>query len=146
MLLMDSREAVTWLDIYSDDLVSLSLVLRASTLQDDTDDEICEVHEDLKIAIVEKQKQAMLLARDILTTKNRRGGTSDSLIDELSAAIQRYVLADKKASDALKPLPETYAQALARTHREAATREKEANPVSPNTVNDVGVASAQDSA
>jgi hypothetical protein len=136
---MDSREAVAWLNIYSDELVSLSLLLNARTLQDDTDDEICEVRDGLEIAIVEKQKEAMLLAHDILTTRNRRSGASDPLVNELSVAIQRYVLADAQASEALEPPPETYAEALARIieqgtveAQEAEEAKEEANVVSPS--------------
>jgi hypothetical protein len=65
---IDTGEAVKCLDIYSDDLVSLSLLVRASTFQDETDEEMCEIYEGLKSAIEEKQKKS-----DSARTRYRRG-------------------------------------------------------------------------
>jgi hypothetical protein len=161
--MIDTGEAVRWLDIYSDDLVSLSLLVRASTLQDKTDEEMCEIYEGLKSAIETKQKEAMMLAHDIVATKKRRSAGSDSLADVLgvNAAIQRCVLAANQANEALKPPQESFAEGMARIHAMVAAREREAkeakereakeakeakekiakeaqdaNAVSPTTVND----------
>ena len=126
---MDAREAVIYLDIYSDDLVSLSILVKASTLQDDTDDEICEAYKDLKTAIVKKQKEAMLLAHGIVTATKRQRGTSDHSVDvlEINAAIQRLVAADMQASEALKPPPESFAARVARMEREMAAEEADSD-------------------
>jgi hypothetical protein len=149
MAKIDTREAVKCLDIYSDELVSLSLLVRASTLQDKTDEEMCEIYENLKSAIEHKQKEAMMLAHDIVATKKLRRGGSDPLADVLgvTAAVQRCVLAVNQANEALKPPQESFAEGMARIHRMVAAREREAkeakakeaqeaNAVSPSTVND----------
>jgi hypothetical protein len=104
MGMIDTGEAVRCLDLYSDDLVSLGLLVVTGTLNDKTDDEMCEVHEGLKNAIYEKQKEAITLAHDIVATKHRRRAGSDSRADALrvSAAVQRCVLAINEANVALK--------------------------------------------
>lgn len=131
---MDSREAVAWLDIYSDNLVSMSLLVRADTQQDEPDDEICQAYEDLRIALVEKRREARLLVQDILTAKGLQPGASDPLVEELNAAIQRYVIADKKADASLKPVPETYSQTISRIEREQAAVAKAAKEAKENKV------------
>jgi hypothetical protein len=147
VLMMDTREAVRCLDVYSDNLISLSLLVRASTLQNKTDKEMCDNHQGLKITIMNKQKEAMELALEIVATKNRRRAESDSLVDSfgINAAIERYVLADNQASQALKPPQETFAEGMARIHRKIAAKENElrktkeaseADPVSASIVND----------
>ena len=124
---IDTREAVRYLDIYSDELISLSLLARVSTLQDKTDEELCEVYDNLKTAIEEKQKEAMLLARDIVASKDRRCVSSDSLADGgVSAAIQRLVSAVDQANEALKPPQEGYADILARFYAAREASEKAA--------------------
>jgi hypothetical protein len=138
---IDTGEAVKCLDIYSDDLVSLSLLVRASTFQDETDEEMCEIYEGLKSAIEEKQKKAIVLAHDIVAATDRRRAGSDSLAEALgvNAAIRRCVLAVDQANEALKPPQESFAEGMARIHRKVAAREKEAkeaNPVSQSAVND----------
>lgn len=126
--MIDTREAVRWLDVYSDELVSLSLLVRARTLQDKTDEEMCEIYDGLVVAIIEKQKEAMMLAHDIVTATDGRRAGSDSLGDVLgvNAAIQRCVLAIDQAEKALKPPQESFADGMARIHRMVAAKEKEA--------------------
>ena len=147
VLMMDTREAVRCLDVYSDNLISLSLLVRASTLQNKTDKEMCDNHQGLKITIMNKQREAMELALEIVAAKSRRRAESDSLVDSfgINAAIERYVLADNQASQALKPPQETFAEGMARIHRKIAAKEKElretkeaseADPVSASIVND----------
>jgi hypothetical protein len=151
---IDTREAVKYLDIYSDDLVSLSLLVRSSTFQDETDEDMCEIYENLKTAIEEKQKDAMSLAHDIVTNNELRRPGSDPLADVLgvTAAIQRCVLAVNQANEALKPPQESFAEGMARIHSMVAAREREAkeakakeaqeaNAVSPSTVNDAAAGS-----
>jgi hypothetical protein len=111
------------------------------------DKEMCDNHQGLKITIMNKQKEAMELALEIVAAKNRRRAESDSLVDifGINAAIERYVLADNQASQALKPPQETFAEGMARIHRKIAAKEKElretkeaseADPVSASIVND----------
>jgi hypothetical protein len=76
VLMMDTREAVRCLDVYSDNLISLSLLVRASTLQNKTDKEMCDNRQGLKITIMNKQKEAMELALEIVAAKNRRRAES----------------------------------------------------------------------
>lgn len=140
MAMIDTGEAVRSLDIYSDELASLALLVRVSTLQDKTDEEICEIYEGLKNAIEEKQKEAITLAYDIVATKDRRGGDSDSSAAAfgVSAAIRRCVIAIGQATEALKPPRETFVDAIFRKEREKVAKEqeaKEANLVSQRAVN-----------
>jgi hypothetical protein len=146
--MIDTGEAVKYLDIYSDELVSLSLLVRASTFQNDTDEEMCEIYESLKNAIGEKQKEAMMLAHEIVATKSQRG-SSDTLANALGVndAIRRCVLAVNQANAALQPPPESMLEAMDRIRREVAAREKaakEANSsVSPSAVRESPSASPE---
>ena len=45
---IDTREAVRCLDMYTDDLISLALLARSSTFQDTADGEMREIHEGVK--------------------------------------------------------------------------------------------------
>ena len=152
--MIDSREAIRSLDIYSDDLVSLGLLFRASTLQNNPDDEeISEILEGLKAAIDEKQKEAMVLAYEIVAgTDRKRTDPADVLA--VNAAIQRCVLAANQANEALKPPPKPYLEVMADINRawlapQTAANEakgakaKEADPVPPGTVGDTAVASPE---
>ena len=154
VLMMDSREAVNCLDIYSDNLVSLSLLVGASRSQNGTDKDMCDIHQGLKIEIMKKQKEAMKLALEIVAAKDRRRADSDALIDffGINAALERYVLANNQASQALKPPPETFAEGMARIHKNVAAREKEAKEakesnqadlISPSAINAPAAASAE---
>ena len=148
--MIDTSEAVRCLDIYSDELISMGLLVRASILQDDSDHQMRDLREALRASLVKKQKEAMKLARDIVTATGRQRAEPGSVADnvsEINDAIQRYVLADHGASEALKPPPETFSEGMARIAREKAAKEakeseaknaKEAkvSPVSPSTVND----------
>ena len=125
---MDKREAVICLDSYSDELLGLALLMRVRTVLDD--DEIRVAHANVINRIVEKQKEGMLLARDILTDEDRRYGASASANDfELNAAVQRFVLANEKANEALR---QKGAEAIAA---------KVANAASPAAVNESAAAS-----
>jgi hypothetical protein len=98
---VDKREAVICLDSYSDELLGLALLMRVRTVLDD--DEIRLAHANVINRIVEKQKEGMLLARDILTDEDRRYGASASANDfERNAAVERFVLANEKANEALR--------------------------------------------
>jgi hypothetical protein len=140
-LMMDTREAVRCLDIFSDNLVCLGLLVRSSTLENKTDKEICDMRQALKIEIMKKQKEAMALAVEIVAAKSCK---SDSLMDVfgVNGAIRRYVLADSQASEALRPPPETFADGFARILEQVAAREKaareakQAKPVAPSADND----------
>jgi hypothetical protein len=101
-LMMDAHEAVKCLDIYSDSLVSLSILLGAKILEDKNDQEMRENYEGLQVKLREKKKEAMALAIEIVTAKNRQGTVSDHAGAGINAAVQRYVLADNQASEALK--------------------------------------------
>ena len=139
MTMMDTREAVRSLDIYSDDLVSLGLLLRCGIVQNKTDEEMWEIHEGLENAIIEKQKQAITLAHDMVATKDRRGTGSDPLSDALgvNAAIQRCVLAINEANESVRDvrLEQAAKERKAKEAKEAKKTKKE-NPVSQGTVND----------
>jgi len=101
-LMMDAHEAVKCLDIYSDSLVSLSILIGAKILEDKNDQEMRENYEGLQVKLRERQKEAMALAIEIVTAKNRQGTVSDQSSTGINAAVQRYVLADNRASEALK--------------------------------------------
>jgi hypothetical protein len=128
-LMMDAHEAIRCLDNYSDNLISLSLLVGASTLQSKSDQDLCDTSKSLRVMLVEKQREAMELASKIVTAKERRRVfRGDYLSDTIgvSAALERYVRADRQASDALKPRPESFAEAMARTDREFAAKQKRA--------------------
>jgi hypothetical protein len=157
--MIDTSEAVRCLDIYSDELISMGLLVRASILQGDSDHQMRDLRGALRASLVKKQKEAMKLARDIVTATGRQRAEPGSVADnvsEINGAIQRYVLADHRASEALKPPRETISEAMARIQREIAAnaakeakeseakkakeakeaKEAKASPVSPPTVND----------
>jgi hypothetical protein len=98
-------------------------------LQDETDEEMCEIFDGLVVAIIEKQKEAIMLAHDIVTATDRRRAGSDSLGDvlEVNAAIQRCMLAIDQAEKALKPSQESFADGMARIQRMAAPEKRKPN-------------------
>jgi hypothetical protein len=100
---MDSREAILGLDGYSDVLVSLSALLGAKMFEDEKDEQIQKEYEELRVQVVEKQKDASGIALAIMKELHHAGTTSDQCgkMVGVSAAIQRYVLADTQASEAL---------------------------------------------
>lgn len=103
-IMMDSREAVKSLDTYSDILVSLSVLLGAKMFEDGGDQGIRKDREGLLLELKEKQKEAMSLAIEIVKAINHQRAGSDQSGDMIgvNAAVQRYVLADSQASEALK--------------------------------------------
>jgi hypothetical protein len=144
--IMDRREAVICLDSYSDELLGLALLMRARTLIDGIDEEIKQAHEHVRIAILEKQREGMLIARDILTDTDRRHGASASANDfELNAAVKRFILANEQANASLIPTG-TFSEMKATIEREAvgeteAKETKVAGPASPAAVSETAAAS-----
>jgi hypothetical protein len=134
---IDTREAVRCLDIYTDDLISLALLARSTTLQDTTDQDMREIHEGLKTAIEEKQKEAMWLAYEIVSGTDRRRAGSNSDFHGVNAAVQRCVQAADQANAALRPPQESFAEGMMRIHREAAAREKSAKEAQEVKAKDV---------
>ena len=125
-IVMDSREAVKSLDAYSDILVSLSVLLGAKMFEDKSDQGARKDYEGLLVEIREKQKEAMSLAIEIVKAINHAGTKTDKSGDVIGigAAVQRYVLADNQASEALKKegkatSPNTVAEAVSRFKKSA---------------------------
>jgi hypothetical protein len=139
---IDTREAVRCLDMYTDDLISLALLARSSTFQDTADGEMREIHEGVKTAIEEKQKEAMSLVYEIVSGTGRRRAGSNSDLLGINAAVQRCVQAADQANAALKPTPETFMDVILRANREKAAKAaelkeaKQASPASPSAVSD----------
>jgi hypothetical protein len=122
---MDTREAIKCLDAYTDSLISLSLLVGTSTLRNDSDLEMKGTRTGLQIMLIEKQKEAMELALAIVTAQNVRHRESifDLSFFEMNEAVQRYVLADTRASEVLAPPQETYSEGMARIRRMVAARD-----------------------
>jgi hypothetical protein len=123
---MDTREAIKCLDAYSDSLISLSLLVGTSTLRNDSDLEMKGTRTGLQIMLIEKQKEAMELALAIVTaqTVRHRESIFDLSFFEMNEAVQRYVLADTRASQVLAPPPETFSEGMLRIHRAVAARDE----------------------
>jgi hypothetical protein len=97
--MMDSLEAIKGLDGYTEILVSLSALLGAKIF-----DEKSSEHEGLLAQIKEKQTEGRLIALEIMKDIHHVGTKADRSGDVtgISTAIQRYLVADKQASEALK--------------------------------------------
>src|SRR6202022_3295249 len=97
--MMDSLEAIKGLDGYTEILVSLSALLGAKIF-----DEKSNEHEGLLAQIKEKKKEGRWTAREIMKDKPPVGTKADRSgnLTGISAAIQRYLVADKQATEALK--------------------------------------------
>ena len=96
---MDSLEAIKGLDGYTEILVSLSALLGAKIF-----DEKSSEHEGLLAQIKEKQTEGRWIALEIMKDIHHVGTKADRSGDltGISAAIQRYLVADKQATEALK--------------------------------------------
>jgi len=97
--MMDSLEAIKGLDGYSETLASLSALLGAKMFEEKSKE-----HERLLVQIKEKQRDGRWIALEIMKDIHHVGTKADRSGDlaGISAAIQRYVVADNQASEALK--------------------------------------------
>jgi hypothetical protein len=97
--MMDLLEAIKGLDGYTETLASLSALLGAKMF-----DEKSNEHEGLVAQIKEKQKDGRWIALEIMKDIHHVGTKADRSGDliGISAAIERYVVADNRASEALK--------------------------------------------
>lgn len=98
-MMMDSLEAIKGLDGYTEVLVSLSALLGAKIF-----DEGSSQHEGLLVQIKQKQIDGRWIAHEIMKDIHHVGTKADQSGDltGISAAIQRYLVADKQASETLK--------------------------------------------
>ena len=96
---MDSLEAIKGLDGYTEILVSLSALLGAKIF-----DEKSSEHEGLLAQIKEKQTEGRWIALEIMKDIPHVGTKADRSgeVTGISTAIQRYLVADKEATEALK--------------------------------------------
>src|ERR1700738_4799510 len=108
--MMDSLEAIKGLDGYTEILVSLSALLGAKIF-----DEKSSEHEGLLAQIKEKQTEGRWIALEIMKDIHHVGTKADRSGDVtgISTAIQRYLVADKQASEALKEKDEALEKAKA---------------------------------
>ena len=108
--MMDSLEAIKGLDGYTEILVSLSALLGAKIF-----DEKSSEHEGLLAQIKEKQTEGRWIALEIMKDIHHVGTKADRSGDMtgISTAIQRYLVADKQASEALKEKDEALEKAKA---------------------------------
>jgi hypothetical protein len=97
--MMDSHEAIKGLDGYSETLVSLSALLGAKIFEEKSNE-----HEGLLVQIKEKQRDGRWIALEIMKDIHHVGTKADRSGDliGISAAIERYLLADNQASEAVK--------------------------------------------
>jgi hypothetical protein len=119
--MMDSREAIKGLDGYSEILVSLSVLLGSKMFEEKSDEQIRTFYDRLLVQIKEAQRDAKWIALEIMKDIHHVGTKQDQSGDliGIGAAIQRYVIADNQASEALKkkggdaPPPNSVAEAIA---------------------------------
>jgi hypothetical protein len=99
LTMMDTLEAIKGLDGYTETLVSLSTLLGAKMFEEKSDE-----HERLLVQIRENQKDGKWIVLEIMKDIQHIGTKADGPADVIgiSAAIQRYVDADKQANEALK--------------------------------------------
>ncbi len=103
-IMMNSSEAIKGLDGYSETLISLSVMLGAKMFEDKSSEHVHNCYEAMVVQLKEKQDRAKLLAFEIMKETHNVGSAGD--LTGISAAVQRYVLADKQASEALIKLKE----------------------------------------
>ena len=98
--MMDSLEAIKGLDGYTEVLASLSAMLGAKIFDESSSSE----HECVLAQIKQKQTDGRWLALEIMKDIHHVGTKADRSGDltGISAAIQRYLVADKQATEALK--------------------------------------------
>jgi hypothetical protein len=102
--MMNSHEAIKGLDGYSETLISLSVLLGSQMFEDKTDEQARGYYDRLLILLREAQRDGKSIALKIIEDSHRVGTKPPDKSDDLtgiSAAMQRYVLADKQASEAL---------------------------------------------
>ena len=94
---MDTHEAIKGLNSYAETLLSLLALL---DLYDETSDE----HQSLLSQIKERQTDGRWIAHEIMKDINKVGAKSGRSGDMtgISAAMKRYVEADKQANEAFK--------------------------------------------
>ena len=97
--MMDAVEAIKGLEGYAETLVGLSALLDAKMFEEKSNE-----HEGLLALIKEKQKDGRWIALEIMKHIQRVGTKADRSgeLTGTSAAIQRFVVADKQASESLK--------------------------------------------
>src|SRR3984893_5915239 len=97
--MMDSLEAIKGLDGYTEILVSLSALLGAKIF-----DEKSSEHEGLLAQIKEKQTEGRWIALEIMKDIHHVGTKADRSGDvtSISTAIQRYLVADKEATESVE--------------------------------------------
>src|ERR1700674_1650608 len=119
--MIDAQEAIKGLDDYAEVLVSLSTLLGAKLFEEKRDQ-----HEALLLQIKQKQTDGRWIANEILKDIHTVGTKADRSGDltGISAAIQRYVAADKQANETLAKAekatkPNEVAEALRRFKEKA---------------------------
>jgi hypothetical protein len=114
--MMDALEAIKGLDGYAETLAGLSALLGAKMFDDKSAEQ-----EGLRAQIQEKQKDGrwivLEIMKDIHTVGTKPDRTGD--LTGLKAAIERYVAADNRASEALgkkneTPAPNSVSEAIRR--------------------------------
>jgi hypothetical protein len=97
--MMDALEAIKGLDGYTETLLSLSALLGAKVF-----DEKSNEHEVLLAQIKQKQTDGRWIVLEILKDVHHGGTKADRSgnLTGINAAIERYVAADNKATEALE--------------------------------------------
>ena len=119
--MMDVHEAIKGLDNYAEALLSLNTLLGANLFEEKSDQ-----HQALLIQIKEKQADARAIVLQIMNQIHNVGTKADRSGDlaGISAAMQRYVVADNNASEVLNKAdkataPRPIADAVSRFRRSA---------------------------
>jgi hypothetical protein len=95
--MMDAHEAINGLDSYAETLLGLRALA-------DLYEQKSEEHQSLLAQIKEKQTEGRWIAHEIMKNLHKAGTKSDRSGDltGISAAMKRYVEADKQANEAYK--------------------------------------------
>lgn len=96
---MDASEATKGLDLYSEILVSSSILIKSDILAQDADEQKYAYNENLIDRLKQDLKDGRWFVQEILKEIHKVGIAPSNI--GLSAAIQRFVAADRQASDAL---------------------------------------------
>lgn len=97
---MNTSEAIKGLDGFSEILASMSILVQSKILQEDADQQKYEHSQRLMAQLKQKLTDGRWFAQEILKEIHEVGVSSGDMAG-ISAAIQRYVTADRQASEAL---------------------------------------------
>jgi hypothetical protein len=117
-LMMDTREAITSLNGYSETLVGLSVLLGSKLFEEKDDEQIRMSRDRLLAQIKETRTNGKWMALEVMKEIHQVGTKADDsgCLIGITAAMERYVAADSQASDALgkleKKAPSSTASAI----------------------------------